>query len=116
MRMDLEECLTQFMFIVYNGHDGAIVFPYADPVEDRFIQVGVTVHILPGGLQPIPIFILWLKEANQKIADDLVISIGTVKGHVSNILSKLHLANRTQAALYALREGLASLETDSKNV
>ena len=39
--------------------------------------------------------------ANQKIADELVISIGTVKGHVSNILSKLHLADRTQAAVYA---------------
>ena len=48
---------------------------------------------------------------NQEIADELVISEGTVRTHVSNILSKLHLANRTQAALYALREGLASLET-----
>lgn len=33
--------------------------------------------------------------SNQKIADQLVISLGTVKGHVSNILSKLHLADRT---------------------
>jgi NarL family two-component system response regulator LiaR len=32
-----------------------------------------------------------------------------VRTHVSNILAKLHLANRTQAALYALREGLAPL-------
>jgi len=43
---------------------------------------------------------------NQKIADELVISIGTVKGHVSNILSKLHLADRTQAAVYAWQEGI----------
>jgi DNA-binding NarL/FixJ family response regulator len=43
---------------------------------------------------------------NQKIADDLVISIGTVKGHVSNILSKLHLADRTQAAVFAWQEGI----------
>jgi NarL family two-component system response regulator LiaR len=43
---------------------------------------------------------------NQKIADDLVISVGTVKGHVSNILSKLHLADRTQAAVYAWQEGI----------
>jgi NarL family two-component system response regulator LiaR len=49
-------------------------------------------------------------RSNQEIADLLVISETTVRTHVSNILSKLHLASRTQAALYALREGLASLE------
>jgi len=48
--------------------------------------------------------------SNQKIAEQLVISEATVRTHVSNILSKLHLASRTQAALYALREGLASLD------
>ena len=47
---------------------------------------------------------------NQKIAEDLVISIGTVKGHVSNILSKLHLADRTQAAVYAWQEGIVRRE------
>ena len=46
---------------------------------------------------------------NQEIAQELVISEGTVRTHVSNILSKLHLANRTQAALYALREGYSSI-------
>jgi NarL family two-component system response regulator LiaR len=44
--------------------------------------------------------------ANIKIAEQLVISENTVKGHVSNILSKLHLADRTQAAVYAWREGI----------
>ena len=44
--------------------------------------------------------------SNQEIAEKLVVSEGTVRIHVSNILSKLHLANRTQAALYALQEGL----------
>lgn len=48
--------------------------------------------------------------SNQKIADQLVISLGTVKGHVSNILSKLHLADRTQAAVYAWKEGLIQRE------
>ena len=43
---------------------------------------------------------------NGEIAAELVISENTVKGHVSNILSKLHLADRTQAAVYAWREGL----------
>lgn len=48
--------------------------------------------------------------SNQEISEKLVISEGTVRIHVSNILSKLHLANRTQAALYALQEGLANLD------
>jgi NarL family two-component system response regulator LiaR len=49
-------------------------------------------------------------QSNREIADQLVISGATVRTHVSNILGKLHLASRTQAALYALREGLASLD------
>ncbi|HDQ73353.1 MAG TPA: response regulator transcription factor [Chloroflexi bacterium] len=49
--------------------------------------------------------------SNQEIGEALVISDRTVRTHVSNILTKLHLANRTQAALYALREGLACLES-----
>jgi NarL family two-component system response regulator LiaR len=44
---------------------------------------------------------------NKLIAQELVVSEKTVKTHVSNILAKLHLADRTQAALYAVREGLA---------
>jgi NarL family two-component system response regulator LiaR len=47
--------------------------------------------------------------SNQEIADRLVLSERTVGTHVGNILAKLHLANRTQAALYALREGLTTL-------
>jgi two-component system, NarL family, response regulator LiaR len=48
--------------------------------------------------------------SNKLIAHELVVSEKTVKTHVSNILAKLHLADRTQAALYAVREGLAQLE------
>jgi NarL family two-component system response regulator LiaR len=43
---------------------------------------------------------------NAKIAEQLVISDKTVKSHVSNILSKLHLTDRTQAAVFAWREGV----------
>ncbi len=48
---------------------------------------------------------------NREIAEKLVISEKTVKTHVSNILSKLHLDDRTQAAIYALRHGLTADET-----
>jgi len=49
-------------------------------------------------------------KSNREIAEDLVLAEKTVRTHVSNILGKLHLASRTQAALFALREGFASLE------
>jgi DNA-binding NarL/FixJ family response regulator len=47
---------------------------------------------------------------NSQIAETLVISENTVKGHVSNILSKLHLADRTQVAVYAWRQGIVNRE------
>jgi DNA-binding NarL/FixJ family response regulator len=43
---------------------------------------------------------------NKEIATDLVISENTVKIHLKNILEKLHLQNRIQAAVYAVRQGL----------
>ena len=49
-------------------------------------------------------------NSNERIAEQLVISMGTVKGHVSNILSKLHLVDRTQAAAYAWQEGIVRRE------
>jgi two-component system, NarL family, response regulator LiaR len=44
--------------------------------------------------------------SNAEMATKLVLSEKTIKGHVSNILSKLHLVDRTQAAVYAWREGI----------
>jgi NarL family two-component system response regulator LiaR len=71
--------------------------PAEEPLTEREVEVlGLVAQGLP----------------NQEIAEELVISEPTVRTHVSNILSKLHLANRTQAALYALREGLARLDLD----
>ena len=66
--------------------------PAVDPLTKREVDV---VKLVAQGL------------SNQQIAERLIISEWTVRKHVHNILDKLHLANRTQAALYALREGLA---------
>ena len=71
--------------------------PSPDPLTEREVEV---LKLIARGL------------SNQEIADTLVVSIATVYTHVSKILDKLHLASRTQAALYALREGLASLYED----
>lgn len=49
-------------------------------------------------------------KTNQEIADKLVLSERTVRTHITNILAKLRLSNRTQAALYALREGIAHID------
>ncbi len=49
-------------------------------------------------------------KTNREIAEALFISEETVKTHVGNILGKLHLAHRTQAVIYALKQGLISLD------
>jgi NarL family two-component system response regulator LiaR len=49
-------------------------------------------------------------RSNQEIATELVVSERTVKTHVSNILSKLHLADRTQAAIFALQQRVVPLK------
>jgi len=49
---------------------------------------------------------------NQEIAEKLVIAEVTVRTHISTILRKLHLANRVQASLYALRQGIINLDED----
>ena len=66
-----------------------------DPLSERELEV---LRLLARGM------------SNQEIADALIVGEATVRSHVSAILRKLHLASRTQAALYALREGLASLD------
>lgn len=71
--------------------------PTKEPLTGREMQV---LRLIAQGL------------TNLEIAEELVISERTVRTHVSNILGKLHLANRTQAALYALREGLANPGSD----
>ena len=68
--------------------------PTPDPLTERELQV---LKLVAQG------------KSNKQIASELNISIHTVRTHVNRILSKLHLANRVQATLYALRQGVSSL-------
>ncbi len=49
---------------------------------------------------------------NSQIANELVVAEGTVRFHFSNILSKLHLSNRTQAVLFAVQQGWVKVDTN----
>ena len=49
--------------------------------------------------------------SNQRIADELVISVKTVEAHKAHIMSKLHARNRTDLIRYAIRRGLVGLES-----
>jgi NarL family two-component system response regulator LiaR len=69
--------------------------PTTEPLTERELAV---LRLIAQGL------------TNQDIAKELTVSEATARFHTSNILDKLHLANRTQAALYALQEGLSSLD------
>ena len=69
--------------------------PTPEPLTERELEV---LQLVAQGL------------SNQEIAEKLFIGDATVRTHIGNILSKLHLANRVQATLYALRKGLSSLD------
>jgi len=66
-----------------------------DPLTKREIEV---LQVLAKG------------KSNREIGETLHITEATVRTHVSNILAKLHLASRTEAALYAIKEGVANLD------
>ena len=68
--------------------------PAENPLSEREVQV---LRLVAQGL------------SNKEIADRIVVAERTVRAHVSSVLNKLHPANRTQAALYAIREGLSDV-------
>lgn len=81
--------------VIQEMHQPTDLPPTDDPLSAR--EVEVLQNVAQG-------------MSNQEIARTLKIKEGTVRIHVGNILNKLQLANRTQAALHALREGLAELD------
>jgi len=81
--------------VIRELHQSPDQHPADDPLSDREVEV---LRYVARGMP------------NREIARTLAIKEGTVRIHVGNILNKLQLVNRTQAALYALRKGLVQLE------
>ncbi len=81
--------------VLFELHHPQKAPPTTEPLTGREVEV---LRLVSQGL------------CNRDIGERLVITERTVCTHVSNILTKLHLASRTQAALYALKEGLTALD------
>lgn len=82
--------VAERVILEINGAKRAVYNPFTD-LTNREMEI---LRLIARGL------------SNTEIAETLFISENTVKGHVSNILSKLHLADRTQAAVFAWEQGL----------
>jgi NarL family two-component system response regulator LiaR len=81
--------------VIHELNKPSVLPPTDEPLTEREVEI---LQLVARG------------HTNQQIAKELVISERTARTHISNILAKLHLANRTQAALFALRKGIASLD------
>lgn len=82
---------------LYQGHRSQEETPRNEPLTKRELEV---LRLIAAGM------------SNRAIAEALVITEKTVKTHVTHILGKLDLADRTQAALYAVRQGLDKLDAN----
>jgi len=78
----------------------AAASPLEEPLTAREVEV---LQLLAQGL------------SNPEIAQEMTISSRTVRNYISTILNKLHLTNRVQATLYALRQGITSLSEDASS-
>lgn len=103
--------LAQHIRKVYNG-EPAFTPSIALEALSIIASPGEHKHVEPHPLTPREVEILQLVaegKGNKTIATELTVSEATVSTHMNNILTKLHLTNRVQATLYALRKGISSL-------
>ena len=90
--------------------------PLNQRVQDRLNRLGSTAQepaAYPDGLSQREVEVLRLValgKSNREIGEELIISEGTARRHVSNIYQKIGVNNRSEATSYALREGLLSTE------
>ena len=90
--------------------------PLMERTQDRLDRIGFAAPEIPdypSGLSQREVEVLRLLalgKSNREIGDELVITEGTVRRHVSNVYDKIGVSNRTEATRYALREGLVSSE------
>jgi DNA-binding NarL/FixJ family response regulator len=103
----LKGCLTEELLdAIRTVHQGNKYVPHdvAMKFTDRINQLSLTDREL------MVLRLLVKGRSNQALAQELAISEGTVKFHINNILHKLGVGDRTQAAIAALKRGLARLE------
>ncbi len=81
-----------------------ILREFSSLAEARAAPLGPAGRLTPREIEVLELMVKG--ETNKEIADSLCVAESTVKNHLRNILAKLHLRNRAQAAAYALREGL----------
>ncbi|NBP87727.1 MAG: DNA-binding response regulator [Planctomycetia bacterium] len=74
-------------------------------LADRTLPEGIDIPLTPRETQVLRLISTGL--SNQEIADSLTISVETVKEHVQNLLRKLQVTDRTQAAVWAVRQGFS---------
>ena len=90
--------------------------PLMERTQNRQDRIGSTAPetpVYPSGLSLREVEVLRLLalgKSNREIGDELVITEGTVRRHVSNVYQKIGASNRSEATSYALREGLVSFE------